>query len=133
MCKAPFSEEHGWVLDILFEELINLRLSIKFQTWVGKIAHVELHLGYIVIFKAPTQWSLTVLSDYSFTNKVPTMFWLKMHFKRFVILSGLEQWKQTFLTFSMTAFKTLFSQKLCNCGWIFKANLIFKYWMLSIH
>ena len=74
---------------------------------LGWETHIKHHLGYIVIFKAPTQWILTVLPDYYFTNKVPTMFWLKMHL-RFVILSGLERWKQTF--FNINIRNTFFSK-----------------------
>ena len=69
-----------------------------------------IHLGCIVIFKAPTQWILTVIPDYYFTNKVPTMFWLKMHL-RFIILSGIERLKQTFFNifndYGLCTIKTL--------------------------
>ena len=53
--------------------------------------------------------------NFNCTNRL--FFYIRL---RFVILSGLEKGKQKF---SMYAFKILFSQKICNCGRIFEANL----------
>ena len=36
-------------------QLIHLSISLKFQTWVEKTAHIKLNLGVIVIIKGQVQ------------------------------------------------------------------------------